>query len=250
VRSEQYRQTLEKVINALRDEFGESLRAIGFTGSRANGREYRSSDLDLIVIIRGNQRQRRNIVVDGFEVEMFINPEPQIEENFASDVRDGRGIAIHMFMTCEVLFDREQCLAQLIVQAKQLWDAGPDPLGPSEVWRHRYHAADLLRDLEDAAHDNNSSTSAYIEMVLLRHAVETLYRIMRRWRPKHKGLLADLFQWDRAAGELINRYFSALPGERYEVLERLASHCLIRVGGVMPIAWRSDWESVGPSRGA
>src|SRR5690242_2170094 len=63
-----------RLVALLREEFGDGLLGVLLTGSRVHGTPGPTSDLDAHVIIAAPRRQRRNFVLDGLEVELFLNP--------------------------------------------------------------------------------------------------------------------------------------------------------------------------------
>jgi hypothetical protein len=232
-------QLFEQLIAILRAEFGDDLLGILATGSRIHSTPGPTSDLDAHVLIAQPRRQRRNILLDGVEVEMFINPPFQIRRYFS-----GRGMDEHMFTFGRAIYDPHGVVAGLQAQARARWEAGPPPL--EATWMPRYFAADLLRDLEDvAAHD-----AASAELLIARSVeqlIDSHYRLNRRWSVKLKRRLADLERWDAQAAQLAR---AALVGGQLDVrraaLDALAAHVLAPLGGLMPLEWRNEWDELQP----
>jgi hypothetical protein len=227
----------DQLIALLRAEFGEDLLGILATGSRIHGTPGPTSDLDAHVLIAQPRRQRRNIILDGVEVEMFINPPFQIRRYFSS-----RGVDEHMFTFGRAIYDPRGVVAGLQAEARARWEAGPPPL--EATWMPRYFAADLLRDLEDvAAHDQASA-----ELLIARivdQLIESHYRLNRRWPAKPKRRLADLERWDAPAADQARTALVCGPLEaRRAALDRLAAHVLAPIGGLMPLEWRIEWDEL------
>src|SRR5438128_1854347 len=135
---------IAKVLADLQAEFGPELLGLLATGSRIHGRPDSTSDLDLHVVISAPRRQRRNRVVDGIEVEVVINPPFRIRRSF----QGGRGSEEHQFAFGRVIYDPHGVVEDLRSEAIALWQAGPASVAARETWEHRYHPADLLRDLQ------------------------------------------------------------------------------------------------------
>lgn len=231
---------IQKVLAGLQAEFGADLLGVLATGSRIHGQPGATSDLDLHVVIRAPQRQRRNRVVDGVEVELFINPPFQVR----CYMEDGRGVDAHMFTFGRVVYDPHGEVAALRAEAAARWQAGPAPIGARDAWQPRYFAADLLRDLQDIGAEDEATAT-----LLLARAVEQLlrshYRLQYRWIEKPKRLLADLQQWDPPAAQLARAALVSGPlAERSEALQQLAVHVLAPIGGLMPLAWETEWEEL------
>ena len=118
------------------------------TGSRIHGTPGPTSDLDVHVVIDQPRRQRRNIILDGLEIEMFINPA----------VSDPTAIwpTAETISICSPSAARSTIpgfIVQLQNRARALWQAGPPALAESARWMPRYAAADMLRDLIDLGED-------------------------------------------------------------------------------------------------
>lgn len=233
---------IRKVPADLQAEFGAELLGVLVTGSRVHGTPDATSDLDMHVVISAPRRQRRNRVVDGLEVELFINPPFQIRCYMA----ESRGVDEHMFTCGRVVYDPRGVIAALREEAASLWQAGPPAIGDREAWQHRYFPADLLRDLQDLD-PADEATATLLVVRTVERLLQSHYRLQGRWIQKPKRLLADLQQWDPLAARLTRAALSSgPPAERTEALQQLAEHVLMPVGGVMPLAWETEWEELQP----
>jgi len=231
----------ERVAGLLREEFGEELLGVLVTGSRVHGTPGPTSDLDVHVVIAAPRRQRRNFVLDGVEIELFINPPFQSRRYFA----DGRGHDPHMYTFGRVVYDPQGVMAELQAEARAIWEAGPAPLNPNLTWLDRYFPADLLRDLEDVRDDE--ATATLLIATLVERLLATHYRVNGRWEAKAKRRLADLERWDPAAAGLARRALaSGVFAARQKAVAGLADHILRPIGGLMPIEWRTEWDEVQP----
>jgi hypothetical protein len=233
---------IRKVLADLQAEFGDELLGVLATGSRIHGIPGATSDLDMHVVIRLPQRQRRNRVVEGIEVELFINPPFQARRY----LDDERGVNAHMFTFGRVVHDPHGEIAALRAEADARWQAGPRPLAPREAWQPRYFAADLLRDLQDIGSEDEATAGLLIARAV-EHLLKSHYQLHGRWTQKPKRLLADLQQWDAPAAKLARAALaSVLPAERTEALHQLATHVLAPLGGPMPLEWETEWEALEP----
>jgi hypothetical protein len=235
---EHQEQLIEHVVALLCADFGNDLLGVLATGSRVHGVHGPTSDLDVHVIIAPARRQRRNSILQGVEIEMFINPPFQIRRYMA----DERGIDPHMFTFGRVVYDPHGVVAELQAEARAIWQAGPPAL--KDAWMPRYFAADLLRDLEDIA-----TSDAATANLLIAHIVEQLIqnhcRLSRRWPAKPKRCLSDLASWDAHAAQLARAALTGGPLDaRRMALDQLAAYVLAPIGGVMPLEWRTEWEEL------
>jgi hypothetical protein len=232
-------QLFEHIIGLLQAEFGDELLGVLATGSRIHGTPGPTSDLDVHVLIAQPRRQRRNIVLGGLEVEMFINPPFQIRRYFSD-----RGVDEHMFTFGRALYDPHGVVAQLQAEARARWQAGPPVV--IDAWMHRYGPADLLRDLDDIGTSDAAAANLLIARIV-DQLVESHYRLNRRWPAKPKRRLADLEGWDARAAQLVRMALGCGPLEdRRTALDQLAAHALAPIGGLMPLEWRNEWDELQP----
>jgi hypothetical protein len=234
-------QIFDPLIALLRAEFGDDLLGVLATGSRIHSTPGPTSDLDVHVVIAQPRRQRRNILLDGLEIEMFINPPFQIHRYLA----DG-GNNIHMFTFGRAIYDPQGLIGQIQDQARALWQAGPAPFANSNLWMPRYGAADMLRDLTDLGEDEAAASLQIARIV--DQLIETHCRLNRRWTSKPKRRLADLSGW---APEVARLAVAALTertlAERSAAVQRMAELVLTPIGGLMPLEWRNAWEPLQES---
>ncbi len=231
-------QLFEQVVGLLRAEFGDDLLGVLATGSRIHGTPGPTSDLDVHVADRAAAlRQRRNIVLGGVEVEMFINPPFQIQHYFGD-----RGLDEHMFTFGRAIYDPHGAVAELQAEARARWQAGPPPV--ADAWMHRYALADLLRDLEDVGASDAATANLLIARIV-DMLLDSHYRLNCRWPAKPKRRLADLEGWDAHAAQFARAAPAGGPlGERRAALDQLAAHALAPIGGPMPLEWDNGWDEL------
>ncbi len=235
---------IQHVLRELQAEFGSDLLGVLATGSRVRGEGDASSDIDLHVLIDQGRRQRRNVVVNGVEVEMFINPPFQIVRYLEDGRRSGRGVDQHMWSTGRAVYDPQGVVADLQAEAQHQWDAGPPPVDGND-WGVRYLPPDRLRDIGDVI-ERDEAQAHLIIGVLLGELIGLHYRLQRRWQVKGKRVLADLQTWDVAAADLVRRACRGTAMERFAALKQFTQHVLAPVGGPMPLEWRNPWEDIQP----
>jgi hypothetical protein len=229
----------EPLIALLRAEFGDQLLGVLATGSHIHGTPGPTSDLDVHVVIDQPRRQRRNIMLDGTEIEMFINPPFQVRRYMT----DKRGMDPHMFTFGRAIYDPHGVLAQLQDEARAIWQAGPQPLDARQTWMPRYFAADLLRDLADI--ESDEASAALLIARIVEQLIETHCHLSGRWAEKPKRRLADLQRWAPELARLARVALACRPiAERRAAVERMAELVLAPIGGPMPLEWRSEWEEL------
>jgi predicted nucleotidyltransferase len=230
----------ERLVALLLDEFEADLLGALVTGSRVHGTPGPTSDLDAHVIIAAPRRQRRNFMLEGIEIELFINPPFQVRRYFA----DGRGHDPHMFVFGRAVYDPHGVVARLRGEARAIWEAGPPPIQEHLVWMERYFPADLLRDLDDLG-DDDEATAVLLLAALAERLIAAHYRLNGRWAVKAKGRFTDLATWDGEAARLVRTALSSQPiAARRAAIAQLAERVVLPLGGLMPLEWATDWEDV------
>ena len=206
------------------------------------------SDLDVVAVIAQPQRKRWNFVIEGVEVETFINPPFQMQRYFEQERADGRGLMPHLCSTGRIVFDPQGVMAALQAEANSIWKAGPPPLSEQERWQFRYHTADALRDLADVE-TSDPERAAFLVGRMLPKLIDQHYRISGRWLFKPKRLFIDLANWDADAANLARQACNdrATIRDKCAAVRRLANHVLAPLGGIMPIEWSTDWEVLDPA---
>jgi hypothetical protein len=235
-------QLFEPLIALLRAEFDDDLLGVLATGSRIHGTPGPTSDLDVHVVIDQPRRQRRNILLDGVEIEMFINPAFRVPIYF----HDGHAGTIHMFAFGRAIYDPQGLVGQLQDQARALWQAGPPALADSARWMPRYVAADMLRDLIDLG-DDQAAASLQIARIV-DQLIEAHCYLNQRWPGKPKRRLADLSGWAPEVARLASAALTERTlAERSAAVQRMAELVLTPIGGLMPLEWRNAWEPLQES---
>lgn len=226
--SDRYERALGVVTERLKEEFGNKLLGLLFAGSAAYGTPMKTSDLDLFVLIRPSWRQRRNLIVEGVEVELFINPVSQIKREF--EKLDSS--TIEMFARGRIVHDPQGLIAELVAEARQIAERPPAP--PEDTYHVRYRPSDALRDAEDLAEVDAQAASLQIS-VALRETLEAMFRLEGRRPPKPKFLLQEVAEH---SPDIAADARSVLDGDRslearIGLLRALTDRILAPVGGVL-----------------
>jgi hypothetical protein len=227
---DRFERALEVAAAALKDEFGEGLVGLLLAGSVAYGTPMANSDVDLYVLIRSDWRQRRNRVIESVEVEMFLNPVPQILRELA----DGPGATVDMFARGRIVHDPLGVVAQLVERARQAAAFPRHAPGEAAPFLIRYRVSDLLRDVEDLVEID--PTAAELLLGLALHAtLEAYWSIRGEPPPKPKVILEAL----RAeAPSLADEGGTVLAtgrdlADRARVMRELCERVLEPVGGLL-----------------
>lgn len=238
-----YNQVIEQVVTNIRRELGSELLGILLVGSLAYGVPRPHSDVDLFIVIRASWRQRRAFLVNGVEVEMFINPVHQVRAEFQDTDAPA---TIAMFAQGRILYDPEGVIGQLAQEAQHIWHS-PRPAVVAGTYEHfylRYAPVELLKDAQDLL-GVDEEAALYVIFTAFQSALNTYYRIQRRWEVSPKDQLSDLVQHAPELAHLVKRILTGnLPlQERCETLSTLIDQILEPMGG-RPGEWSSPQETL------
>jgi len=228
VTESRYERALAVVSDKLLAEFGNDLLGLLFAGSAAYGTPMKTSDLDLFVLIAQPWRQRRNLVVEGVEVELFINPLSQIRK----ELNRSYNSTIEMFARGKIVYDPQGLLEELASEARQIASKPIRP--PTDTYFVRYKPSDALKDTEDLMDVDPQAASLQLS-VALREALEALFLREGRRPPKAKHLLQQVAEHmpDIAADARTVLDGSVPLEERVELLRSITERILAPVGGIL-----------------
>jgi hypothetical protein len=199
-----YEAVISQVLNRMQAEFRSDLHGLLLGGSVAYGIACPRSDLDIYVITRLPWRQRRTIIIDAVEVELFINPVHQIRQEF-QDI--DHPATFGMFANGRVLYDADGVMAALVHEAKQIWQQPRPEVRPEALSLLRYVPTDLLKDAQDLA-EIDETAADYLLHLTLQATLDAYYKLQRRWAIKPKHQLRDLAQHDPALAQQVRSILS------------------------------------------
>ena len=218
-------------------------------GSIVRGEGGPTSDLDVYVVVSSPWRQRRQLLLDGVPVEVFINPPWTIRSYFADEAKDGAPSTAHMLATGVVLYARDGTLEGLRDEARHILAQGPAALTDEELTQRCYFLVDLSEDADDVR-ENDPDALAFVLPMLVERAVALLYARARRWLPKPKRLPTDLEGFDPDAAALLRAYL-----HEPDLLRRYSLACALVERAIAPrprrfFSWDSAPEEVPTKRGS
>ncbi len=178
------------------------IQGILFAGSRALGKANKNSDWDFYVLLKkGEPRWRKTWKYNDTWVEIFCNDETQISKVFHDDLKDGRGVATHMFAHGVIVQDTKQgTLKKLANTAKRNLRNGPKKPTTVEKNQINYNLSTFIQDVCDCKEDNNRADLLFNQAI--NGCVIYFYRLGCIWYPRPKDRLLDLAKRNK----VISRY--------------------------------------------
>jgi solute carrier family 34 (sodium-dependent phosphate cotransporter) len=225
--SEPYERALAAVRRRLEEEFGENLLGVLLAGSYAYGEPMATSDLDLTVVVDEPWWQRRNLVVEGMDVELFIKP-PQ---KLSGEILEA-GATTDAFARGRIVHDPAGVVAGLVAEAKSVEERPrPIPVG-DELELLRYRVTDSMKDAYDLVESKNEGFDIAL-FEAMRTTLGAYYQLVGRRMPKEKHIGADLRAHEPGLADVLAEIVdSRLPRDvRWSRLNGVAREILDPVGG-------------------
>lgn len=114
-----YKIAINKFINQLENK--NDIAGALVCGSFVTGDPTVNSDIDLHLLLskKTSYKERGNKIVDGFLIEYFMNTKEEILKYFKSDYSKNRTVSYVMFLTGEIIFDKNKEILELKKEAKK-----------------------------------------------------------------------------------------------------------------------------------
>ncbi|MGW0712225.1 nucleotidyltransferase domain-containing protein [Streptomyces sp. NPDC002643] len=227
---------------AVVEEHHPDARAAFLGGSVMTGRRTVTSDLDIVVLLRGDPAPyRASLRHEDWPVELFVHTEASWHAYVEREVRKRRSPLLWMCADGLLLFDTDGVGARLAAEARRLAAAGPPVVATEEIEDRRYAITDLLDDLSGSG---DQGERLFIATELVRRTGELALAMGGSWGGGGKWLARRLestapglvMRLHHALGEVLEGRDDALVVVVDEVLERAGGRLWdgYQRGGVTP----------------
>ncbi len=145
-----WRLAVDKFLQDWKDK--DEVIAVLACGSYVTGNPTKHSDIDLHLILSKevSWKERGNKVVDGFLIEYFANPAKEIESYFKEDYGDHNYSSPTMFLTGEIIWDKEGVIEELVTLARSYRDKKFPVVEPLALEMMKYNLWDHLDNLQNS----------------------------------------------------------------------------------------------------
>jgi predicted nucleotidyltransferase len=106
-------------------------------GSYATGLPYPDSDVDVICLVKSEQRKRYIRSINGISVDLFAASRRHIDKIIHCDVPNNNNLVLYAFVRGRPIIDRNGSIVELIDIAGRVWAEGPAMPGQEERERLR-----------------------------------------------------------------------------------------------------------------
>ena len=210
-----------------------AVRGAFLTGSHARRAPWKTSDVDVFVMVEGSWRKKEIRRTGGWEFELFFNPAWKLDEELDEAVSEGNSSTVSILRDAEILRDTDGEIARLKARALEIWRAGPPAWTPFQRELARYGVSDLVKDVDDVCAAGRQDSFRMLLGMALGKIAEAYFGLRRQWLPKPKYFLEELGSSDATCRELAA---AAATGDM-DALYQLADISLEPAGGFI----RGDW---------
>ena len=170
-------------------------------GSYVHSTPDKYSDIDVSIILNESEtNERGNTMINGYEIEYFINSKLQLHHYFATELHKH---SAHMFTYNIVLFERNNLLQPLFEHARQVMEQKLPELSELNVERKKYLFDDLKKDFLDCLENQNLFATKLLVNTIVSEAISTFYEIKQYLPEKIKRSYNYLRKIDPEFSQLI-----------------------------------------------
>ncbi|MBT2411594.1 nucleotidyltransferase domain-containing protein [Streptomyces sp. ISL-12] len=221
---------------AVVEEHHPDARAAFLGGSVVTGRRTATSDLDVVVLLRGAPAPyRASLQHAGWPVEMFVHTEATWRSYIERELGRRRSPLLWMCADGLLLFDTDGLGTRLAAEARRLAVAGPPPVSVEEIENRRYAITDLLDDL---AGSNDQGERLFIATELVRRTGELALAIGGSWSGGGKWLARRLETTAPGLSTRLHHGLHEVLGGRAEPLVTVVDEVLAQAGGRLWVGYR------------
>lgn len=195
-------QILGSVLRYVRGKRGGDLMAVILVGSGARRALTQHSDLDFIVLIKGQDEGQETVRVSDRQVEIRYREHKAVEQELWHVLR-----LPPLLRKGRVLFEHEAVGTKLVDKANQRFRSGPPPLGMNDKIRLKADCFHWVGKAEDLRHQ--PATALYLLGQFTEDLLEAFFRLRGFWPTAPSDQLRFVMSRDAAIGELLDRFMIA-----------------------------------------
>jgi len=221
-------------------------------GSYITGNPTKHSDIDIQIILKMGceWRERGNKIVDGILMEYFANPPERIVGYLDDDQKRRRKIEAHMLSTGKIYLDKDGEVKKLKELAKEHLKKSFDEMPIHKIELNKYHIWDMVDNLEEVYHRGTEDFS-YVYHSFLKNLLE-VYTEFLKYPDMHENktfrFLTDKKDREKYGipefkDELfVNKFTKAIKETKKDkmmkLFEELAKHVQNKMGGFEIDGWK------------
>lgn len=245
-----HREIIKKFINRLKikhpNDKIEVNGILGFGSSFNKKKLNPNSDMDIYLVIKNiGKRYRGIMLVNGVEVDYFVNPIKQLKADWrkVKNKFTTRKTAAYMLRDGEIILDQNNELKKLKEEARKFLEKDLEygRMSSSTLVTSKYFINDYLGDIEDSIRGGDAFSFQYNISSLLNYLIEVFCQFHKIPLVKQKYQGTEIAKRDKKFVELYESVSEAFSkGEKFNRIKNLVSYSLESLGGKLPKEWELE----------
>ncbi len=244
-----YQHIIDKFIDSFKNKHAnDNINVTGILvfGSSLSYKELpQRSDIDLYLVIENNGKRYRGIsVIDGIEVDYFVNPIEQLKLDYENTKKAPKKTVLFMLANGKILRDSNKELESFQSEARDfLQSISKNDMPSFMITFTKYFIEDYLKDIYDNLEDQNDFALHYNIDLLCTYLLETICQIHHLTIEKPKYLTKKINDKDPQFVEIYEKVKNAKNNhDAVEQIAQLSEYVLEKLGGKLP----NEWEIESP----
>lgn len=201
---------------------------------------YKHSDIDVYVVIKNNKKRYRGIrIIDGIEIDYFVNPIEQLEKDFKMASTSDKKTVLFMLADGKIIEDTNDNLLRLQKSAKDLLNKEKKvEMNDFQILNAKYFINDYIKDIKDSSDNDDIFTWQRNITLLLNYLIDTfsMYNNILVTKPKYQK--DDLMSVDNKFVQMYEGIANSQSYNDTEIkIEELAKYVIDNMGGDLQDEW-------------
>jgi len=195
-------EILASALRYVRGKRGGDLLAVILVGSAARRTITPHSDLDLVVLVKGQDEGQEIVRIADRLIEIRYREYVAVEQELPYALR-----LPPLLRKARILFEHEMAASKLLEKAGHRFRQGPPPLGLHDKIRLKTECWHWLGKAEDLRYQ--PATAQYLLGIFLEDLLQAFFRLGGLWLTAPADMLRFISSRDREVGELLDRFLTA-----------------------------------------
>ena len=198
------------------------------------------SDVDIYVVIKNSGKRYRGVqVIDGIEVDYFVNPMNQLKMDFEKSLSLDKKTVLFMLADGKIIQDKDDALIRLQQEAKNILQKKTVlSMSDFQITNAKYFIGDYLKDIEDF--NENKDVFAWQRSIylLMNYLLDTFCSYHNIYVTKPKYQKKSLMNVDPKFVKMYEDVSSVLSRDdvNNKIIE-LSQYVIDDIGGDLPESW-------------
>ena len=202
------------------------------SGSFVTKKMTEKSDIDVFIFTKGiNWRKKGSKIINGIQIEYFINPIELMKNNIKKEFGVHR-LETSIFKNAKVIYDSHGEVKNLIKLAQKQAKIKSKPMSKQESKYFRYIIFEAVKDVEESLERNDLIAFHRLIYKTIEDCILAVYQYYGKWLPAYKHIDEDLKKIDPKFANLILNYFNQRTNSsRLKAYKRIIKYVVNLYGG-------------------